>query len=125
MLATIISYAWDFIVSIFIHFVVDQLSVEVTSKRVIFHVGETAWLVATASGINKNNFKYQWKRSDNKRLPHKAIGNNGAILIIPRLAESDEGQYYCVVTNEWGRSVESNKFTLTIKGTRTYNNYVK
>ena len=38
-------------------------------------------------------------------------------MIIPDVIESDEGQYYCVVTNEWGRSVRSDVFTLTVKGT--------
>ena len=50
-------------------------------------------------------------------LPSKVIGVNGAVLIIPNLTESDKRQYYCIVTNEWGRSLKSNYLTLTVKDT--------
>ena len=38
-------------------------------------------------------------------------------LVISNLIKSDGGQYYCIVTNEWGRSVESNDVILTVEGT--------
>ena len=44
-------------------------------------------------------------------------GVNGTVLAIPNVLESDEGQYYCIVTNEWGRSVKSNDVTLIVEGT--------
>ena len=62
-----------------------------------------------------NNFTYQWKKRGSD-LPDKASGVNGTELTIPNAAKSDEGQYYCIVTNEWGRSVESGNIMLTVKG---------
>ena len=76
-----------------------------------------ARFIATAGGINMNNFKYQWKKRGRKNLPNKVSGADGAILTIPNLLESDEGQYYCIVTNEWGNSVESDNVSLTVRGT--------
>ena len=79
--------------------------------------GRIAYFTATASGINVNNFEYQWKKRGSRNLPtgSKVISVNGAVLIIPNLTESDKGQYYCIVTNEWGRSLKSNY--LTVNGT--------
>jgi len=51
-------------------------------------------------------------------------GVNGTVLTISKVAESDEGQYYCIVTNEWNKSLESNDVTLTIYGTYVKNDYV-
>jgi len=76
--------------------------------------GGTAQFKATASGINKNNFTYQWGKRDSNSLPNKVSGVNGTVLIIPNLVVSDEGQYYCIVTNEWDRSVVSDNGILTI-----------
>ena len=44
------------------------------------------------------------------------LGVNGTMLTIPSTAESDEGQYYCIVTNEWNHSVKSDDVTLVIHG---------
>ena len=44
------------------------------------------------------------------------LGVNGEILTIPNVLESDEGQYYCIVTNEWNRNVESDEVTLAVFG---------
>ena len=96
---------------------VDQLSIKVQSKATIFDEGRIAYLTATASGINENNFKYQWRKRGSINLPKKVAGVNGVVLKIPYLTESDEGQYYCTVTNEWGRSKGSNHLTLIVKGT--------
>ena len=87
------------------------------SGRTTINKGRTAYFTATASGINVNNYEYQWKKRGSTSLPSKVIGVNGAVLIIPKLTESDKGQYYCIVTNEWGRSLKSNYLTLTVKGT--------
>ena len=38
------------------------------------------------------------------------------MLTIPDVRESDEGLYYCIVTNEWGKSVESNYINFTVYG---------
>ena len=80
--------------------------------------GTTAMFTAIASGINtsENNFVYQWSKRDSDSLPDKVSGVNGVVLTIPNVTESDEGQYYCNVTNEWGRSVKSNDVTLSTFG---------
>ena len=59
---------------------------------------------------------YQWRKRDSGNLPNKVSGVNREVLTILNTFESDEGQYYCIVTNEWGRSVESNNVTLAIFG---------
>lgn len=51
------------------------------------------------------------------RLPDKVLGRDTLVLIIPQLSKSDEGQYYCTVTNMWNRSKESDDITLTVYGT--------
>ena len=80
--------------------------------------GNTATFTAMASDINtsENNFTYQWSKRDSSSLPDKMSGARGTVLTIPNVTESDEGQYYCTVTNEWGRSVRSDDVTLSIFG---------
>ena len=80
--------------------------------------GTEANFNATATGIStiENNFMYQWKKRDSEDLPSKVSGVNGTMLVIPSVTETDEGQYYCIVTNEWGRSVKSNDVFLSIFG---------
>ena len=58
---------------------------------------------------------YQWMKKDSV-LSNKVSGVNGPVLTIPNVLESDEGQYYCIVTNEWSRSVESGPVTLAVFG---------
>ena len=97
-------------------FCIDQLSIKVTPT--IQTIGEqgTARFTATASGANMKNFVYQWRKKGGSSLPNKASGANGEVLMIPNLVESDEGVYYCTVTNEWDRSVRSDDVSLTVKG---------
>ena len=97
-------------------FLTDQLSISVTPTNNTVGEGATAIFTATASGINKRNFLYQWKKRGNRNFPKAVSGVNGAELMIPNSLKSDEGQYYCTVTNEWGRSVKSNDVTLTVVG---------
>ena len=61
---------------------------------------------ASASGIG--TLRYQWKKRGSDRLPDKVLGNDTLTLTIPNIEKSDEGDYYCIVTNMWNRSVESN-----------------
>jgi len=49
---------------------------------------------------------------------------DGTVLTIPNVNDSDEGQYYCIVTNEWGKSLESDDVTLTVYGMLIYIIYV-
>ena len=73
------------------------------------------------TGINMNNFRYQWKKRGSNSLPSKVSGVSGTVLTIPNLAKSDEGHYHCTVTNEWGRSVKSNDVILSVEGTYNFN----
>ena len=94
----------------------DQLSINITSPSLKVREGGTATLTATANGKNMQNFKYQWRKRGSNSLPNKVSSINGTVLTIPNFLESDEGQYYCIVTNEWDRSVESNNITLILEG---------
>jgi len=77
--------------------------------------GGTAQFIATASGVNKGNFVYRWRKRGSS-LPNKVSGVNGAVLTIPNLVESDEGVYFCAVINEWGNSLKSSDVTLSVQG---------
>ena len=78
--------------------------------------GTTANFTVIASGINENNFLYQWRKRGSNSLPIKVSGVDETVLTIPNVLEFDEGEYYCIVTNEWGRSVESDNVTLSVYG---------
>ena len=84
--------------------------------------GGTTRFTATASGIKTNNdiFRYQWMKRGSKSLPDKVLGVNETVLIIPNITESDEGLHYCVVTNEWDRSLRSNDVNFTVYGTHVH-----
>ena len=71
-----------------------------------------------ANGVNtsNSNFMYQWRKRNSDSLPDKALGINGRVLTIPNVTESDNGLYFCVVTNEWDRSLESANMELTVFG---------
>ena len=94
----------------------DQLSISISSNNLLIGKGNTAQFTATTSGVSseRSNFIYEWKKRNSDSLPDKVLGVNGTVLTIPNAVKSDEGQYYCIVTNEWGRSVESSYATLTV-----------
>ena len=97
----------------------DQLNVNIIPNNLLIGKRTTARFTAVASGVSTNNhdFIYQWrKRGSHSILSDKVSGSNGEVLVIPNVLESDEGQYYCNVTNEWGRSVRSTDVTLSIYG---------
>ena len=97
---------------------IDQLDVSVTpSGMVMLYDRETARFTATASGIReKNLFVYQWNKRGNVGLPDRVSASNESVLVISNLSKSDEGDYYCIVTNEWNRAVESDIINLHIEG---------
>ena len=96
----------------------DQLSITIASNNLLIGKGNTAQFNATTSGVSseENNFMYEWIKRGSDSLPDKVSSINETVLTIPNAAKSDEGQYYCIVTNEWGRSVESSVVTLTVYG---------
>jgi len=96
------------------------VSISVTPTNPVIGERGTAQFTATVSGVNMRNFVYQWRKRGSSSLPNKASGVNGAVLMIPNLVKSDEGVYYCTVTNEWGRSVRSNGVTLSVVGMFIY-----
>ena len=94
------------------------MTISVIPNDLIIGNGTYAEFTAMATGVstNKNKFVYQWRKRDSDSLPDKVLGVNETVLTIPYVTNSDEGQYYCIVTNEWGTSVESNEVTLSIFG---------
>ena len=95
-------------------FLTDQLTVRVMPDELVVGNETIAMFTAMATGIS--TIKYQWKKRGSDTLPDKVSGVNGTVLTIPNVLKSDEGQYYCIVTNEWGRSVESDDVILTVYG---------
>ena len=82
--------------------------------------GGTVTFIATSSGItDKKQLIYLWEKNGKSKLPNKVIGHKSTMLTIPNLKKSDEGEYYCTVTNEWGNSVKSGYVTLTVQGNKT------
>ena len=73
---------------------------------------------ATSGGIG--NLTYQWGKRGSDSLPNKVLGNDTLNLTIPNVEKSDEGDYYCIVTNIWKRSVESSNVTLNVYGMLVY-----
>ena len=47
-------------------------------------------------------------------------GSGTLNLTIPNIENSDKGDYYCVATNMWDRSIESNSVTLKVYGMLVY-----
>ena len=99
-------------------FLTDQLAISVKPDDLVIGKGRTANFTAMATGISsvENNFMYQWRKRDSESLPIKVSVVNGIVLSIPNVLESDEGQYYCIVTNEWGSTARSNDVSLSIFG---------
>ena len=68
--------------------------------------GQSATFTVTATG---DNLMYQW-RKDGVDI---ATGDNSATYTIAAVAESDEGEYRCVVSNA-ANSVTSTAASLTV-----------
>ena len=94
------------------------MAISLTPNNLSIGKRTTAQFTAVATGIstNESNFIYQWRKRNSDSFPDKVSGVNGEVLTIPNVLESDEGQYYCIITNEWGTSVESDNVTLTTYG---------
>ena len=92
------------------------MTVSVAPSSVELNEKETAQFNATADGINKLNFVYKWKKRGSNFPPTKVSSVFKALFTIPDLRISDQGDYYCTVTNEWNRMVESYDVILKVKG---------
>ena len=95
------------------------MTISVVSNDTFIGKGGTVNFTAVASGIG-GGFRYQWRKRGFNKLPDKVLGKDMLVLTIPEIDKSDEGQYYCVATNRWNRSVESNNVTLNIYGMSVY-----
>ena len=84
------------------------------SKDTLVNKGGTVQFMVNGSGVGILN--YQWMKRGADRLPDKVSGGNTTLLKIPNVDKSDEGQYYCIVTNMWNRSVESVNVALSVYG---------
>jgi len=96
----------------------DDLVISFVSNSLIIAQGRTVRFTVIASGIG--TLKYQWKKRNVNNLPDKVLGEDTTVLTIPKLDISDEGQYYCIVTNMWNRSMESDNIILTVYGMLFY-----
>ena len=87
-------------------------------KHLVVGKRNNAQFNAIANGISTDgsNFIYQWRKQGSDNFPDKVSNVNEEVLIIPDVLISDKGQYYCIVTNEWSRSVQSNDVTLNVYG---------
>ena len=94
------------------------MAITIISNYLPVKKGETVQFTATASGIGI--LRYQWRKRGVDKLPDKVLGDDTLVLKIPDIDISDEGQYYCIVTNTWNKSVESNYVNLIIYGMLVY-----
>ena len=94
------------------------MRITVTSNDILIGKGRNITFNASASGIG--TLRYQWRKRGSNRLPDKVLGNDTLTLTIPNIEKSDEGDYYCIATNMWNRSVESNNVTLNVYGRLAY-----
>ena len=62
---------------------------------------------ATVDGVGKDKFTYKWKYND-----EDINGETAHTLIITNPKESDEGEYVCVVSNEYKDEAKSKPVTL-------------
>ena len=90
------------------------MSVNVTPNNLLIGKGGTAQFNVTANSIGA--LRYQWKKRGINVLPEKVLGEDTPALKIPNLDKSDGGEYYCIVTNMWNRTMESDTVILTVYG---------
>ena len=91
------------------------MAISIISNHSLVNKGETIQFTATASGIG--TLRYQWRKRGVDKLPDKVLGADTLVLTIPNIDKSDEGQYYCIVTDMRNISVKSDHVYLTIYGT--------
>ena len=92
----------------------DLITITQPPEDVLVRDGGTLMLTITAQGPGHDKFTYQWKKMDSSSLPSRASGLNTTQLVITSVTTSDRGSYYCIVTNQWGRMMESMRATVKI-----------
>ena len=92
--------------------------ISVVPNNLLIAEGGTAQFNVTVVGTGE--IMYQWKKRNADRLPEKVLGEDTSVLRIPNLDKSDEGLYYCIVTDTLNMTVESNNITLTVYGRLVY-----
>ena len=76
----------------------------------------------SASHINGVTHSYSWHRINGNITRARSRGQNTNTLTITRVIPPDEGMYYCIVTNNGGRTSLSRSASLTVDGESWYNN---
>ena len=96
---------------------VDEINIIQHPEDVLVGEGGRMMLTITAEGPGSDLFTYQWKKMGSNSLTRRrASGGNTTQLVITSVTTSDRGSYYCIVTNQWGRMVESMRATVKILG---------
>ena len=94
------------------------MGIIVTSNDTLIGEGRTVTFNAEARGIG--TLRYKWRKRGSNSLSDKVLGSDTLNLTIPNIESSDEGDYYCVATNMWDISIESNSVTLNVYGMLVY-----
>ena len=98
------------------HYISDPLTIIQPPENFLVRDGGTLMLTVTAQGPGHDNFTYQWKKMGTNSLPSRASGVDTKQLVIRSVTTSDKGSYYCTVTNQWGRMMESMRTAVKILG---------
>jgi len=106
-------------------FPVDQINFTQHPEDVLVGEGDVLTLTIAAEGPGRDQFTYQWNKMGSNSLPNKASGGDTAQLVITSVTTSDSGSYYCIVTNQWGRMVESMRSIVKILGRYVLMSFVK
>ena len=69
----------------------------------------------TCSASHVNGVTYSWIRTNGDIPSSRSRGQNTNTLTITRAIPSDEGMYYCIATNDGGRT-SSMSASLTVDG---------
>ena len=97
----------------------DSFTVSQNPKYVVA-INSSVTLSATAEGPGHDHFRYHWKKIGSNSLPSIANGQDTPNLVIAPTAISDNGSYYCMVTNQWANTVRSNDGLVLVLGKCTY-----
>ena len=91
----------------------DELSITVGPLNQTVSEGGVATFTATATGIKKRGFEYEWFKF--KRPTSITVGKKRN-LIITDVRVENEGLYYSCCKNEWNSVKCSQRVNLTING---------